>query len=104
VQHQDPANLEHGSRVRDDRVAEAHEHCGLDAFSMGAPVVDHAVAGRLERAVAMRSIGGFPGISTWTADDAPNWATATEEQRAEQGFWTDDDGLINEQNPRSVWT
>jgi len=68
-------------------------------------VVTEAVERGGERVrLTMRSIGGFPGISVWTADDAPNWASATEEQKAEQGFWTDDDGLIDGVDPRSVWT
>jgi len=33
----------------------------------------------------------MPGY--WCDDSAPNYDDATEQQRASQGFWTDDDGL-----------
>ena len=35
----------------------------------------------------------LPGY--WTGDDAPDYDSATPEQRASQGFWTDDDGYAN---------
>jgi len=68
-------------------------------------IVTEAVERGGERVrLTMRSIGGFPGISNWTGDSAPNWATATDEQKTEQAFWTDENGLISGENPRSVWT
>lgn len=33
-------------------------------------------------------------VGMWCADGAPAWASASEQQRLEQGFWTDDDGLV----------
>jgi hypothetical protein len=33
-------------------------------------------------------------VGSWTADAAPAWASATEAERREQGFWTDEDGLV----------
>lgn len=38
---------------------------------------------------------------SWTEDSAPNWSSATEAQRREQGFWTDDDGLADPSDPNS---
>jgi hypothetical protein len=33
-------------------------------------------------------------IGMWCDGSAPAWASASEQQKLEQGFWTDDDGLI----------
>jgi hypothetical protein len=33
-------------------------------------------------------------VGMWCADAAPAWSAASEQQRLEQGFWTDDDGLV----------
>jgi hypothetical protein len=33
-------------------------------------------------------------VGTWCADAAPAWSSASEQQKNEQGFWTDDDGLV----------
>lgn len=46
-------------------------------------------------------------IGQWTDDSAPNWASATATERETQGFWTDDDGLIDPSDAtsrnKSVW-
>jgi len=33
-------------------------------------------------------------VGMWCIDAAPDWASASEQQRLEQGFWTNDDGLV----------
>jgi len=33
-------------------------------------------------------------VGMWCLDAAPAWASASAQQRDEQGFWTDDDGLV----------
>jgi len=35
------------------------------------------------------------GVGAWTSDTAPNWATATDAEKASSGFWTEDTGLID---------
>ena len=46
-------------------------------------------------------------VGHWTDDTAPDWATASDEEKATQGFWTDDDGLIDPLDPmtkdESIW-
>lgn len=42
----------------------------------------------------------LPGF--WCADSAPAYADATREQRATQGFWTDEDGLADPSDPTST--
>ena len=46
-------------------------------------------------------------VGIWTADDAPDWATATAEERSQSGFWTDDNGLADpsdvESKNKSLW-
>ncbi|OPL13102.1 MAG: hypothetical protein AVO39_11050 [delta proteobacterium MLS_D] len=46
----------------------------------------------------------LPGY--WVDDDAPDYSSATADERAKQGFWTDDDGLADpedETSKQSVW-
>lgn len=51
--------------------------------------------------------GGSAQVGIWCSDSAPAWASATEEERATQGFWCDDDGLPSPGDfttaNRSVW-
>ena len=68
-------------------------------------VVTEAVEFKGERVrLTMRSIGGFPGLSFWVDDMAPDWATANDSEKLDSGFWTEDDGTIGADNPQSFWT
>ena len=53
--------------------------------------------------LTLRSVGGFPATWEWAADDAPTWAEATAEEKAEGGFWTDENGLIDGIDPGNFW-
>jgi hypothetical protein len=53
----------------------------------------------------IRGLGGRVG--RWTDSAAPDWSTATPEQRQTSGFWTDSAGLADPSDPasgnRSIW-
>jgi hypothetical protein len=63
---------------------------------------DLAISARLGD---LRGIGDI--IGHWTDASAPDWASATEEERGSQGFWSDSAGLIDPADPatanQSVW-
>ncbi|MDD5170664.1 MAG: hypothetical protein PHN75_17750, partial [Syntrophales bacterium] len=40
-------------------------------------------------------------IGFWTADTAPDWATATKQEKDDSGFWTDANGLVDSTDPAS---
>lgn len=44
---------------------------------------------------------GFFGC--WMADDAPDWADATDEDKAAGGWWAGDDGLMPDGSPGTFW-
>lgn len=47
-----------------------------------------------------RSIGSR--IGHWTEDTAADWASASDAEKASQGFWSDDDGLIDPSDPTTA--
>jgi len=44
--------------------------------------------------LTMRTIGGFSGVSNYASDSIPDYATATADQKDENGFYADDDGRL----------
>lgn len=53
--------------------------------------------------LTMRTIGMFVRLSNWTAPDAPDWQDADDDQKVSNGFWTNDSGLVDGENPESFW-
>ena len=56
--------------------------------------------------LTMWDISALLAFGTWMADSAPAWSAATEPQRNDSGFWTDDDGFIDPadaRSQRSLW-
>jgi hypothetical protein len=45
----------------------------------------------------LHGMGEETGV--WTSDVAPAWAAATDDEKLVQGFWSDDDGLVDPADP-----